>query len=125
MDQDVPPIVTELQRIDPDVITVAFDPEASGPDTHYKVMQALAEAIRVHLDRTSKPDLKIWGYRNVWFRFDPSEANLFVPTTMSMFSFPCFPFFPLSLSSMSIGQPCNRHILMVSRKDLGPGAESR
>ena len=52
MDQDVPPIVAELKRIDPDVITVAFDPEASGPDTHYKVMQAFAEALRIHLDKT-------------------------------------------------------------------------
>jgi len=86
VDRDVPPIVQELTEIDPDVITIAFDPEGSGPDTHYKVMQALAEAIRVHLDKTGKDDLKIWGYRNVWFRFDPSEANLFVPTTMSMFS---------------------------------------
>ncbi|MHC4518394.1 MAG: glucosamine-6-phosphate deaminase, partial [Planctomycetota bacterium] len=86
MDQDVPPIVAELQRIDPDVITVAFDPEASGPDTHYKVMQALAEAIRSHLEEREKPDLKIWGYRNVWFRFDPSEANVFVPVTLAMFS---------------------------------------
>jgi len=86
MTQDVPPIVAELQRVDPDVITVAFDPEASGPDTHYKVMQALAEAIRVYRNNHAKPDLKIWGYRNVWFRFDPSEANVFVPVTLAMFS---------------------------------------
>ncbi len=86
MDKDVPPIVTELARIDPDVITVAFDPEASGPDTHYKVMQAISEAIRIHLKTRGKSDLKIWGYRNVWFRFDPSEANVFVPVTLAMFS---------------------------------------
>jgi len=86
MAKDVPPIVAELQRLDPDVVTVAFDPEASGPDTHYKVMQALAEAIRVHLKTSSKPDMKIWCYRNVWFRFDPSEADLFVPVSLAMFS---------------------------------------
>ncbi len=111
MARDVPPIVAELKRVDPDVITVAFDPEASGPDTHYKVMQALAEAIRVHLrekrvargpspvsreestegepdhgTRTTDHGLQIWGYRNVWFRFDPSEANVFVPVTLAMFS---------------------------------------
>jgi len=86
MDEDVPPIVAELQRTNPDVITVAFDPEASGPDTHYKVMQALAEAIRLHLKTRKKADLKVWGYRNVWFRFDPSEANVFVPVTLAMFS---------------------------------------
>lgn len=86
MADDVPPIVEELHQVDPDVITLAFDPEASGPDTHYKVMQALAEAIRLHLKTSAKRDLKIWGYRNVWFRFDPSEANLFIPVSLAMFS---------------------------------------
>ena len=86
MAQDVPPIVAELERVEPDVITVAFDPEGSGPDTHFKVMQALAEAIRVQQQARPTTDLKIWGYRNVWFRFDPSEANVFVPVTLAMFS---------------------------------------
>lgn len=86
MDKDVMPIVSELERIQPDVVTVAFDPEASGPDTHYKVMQAVAEALRIYLKSSGKTDLKIWGYRNVWFRFDPSEANVFVPVTMAMFA---------------------------------------
>jgi glucosamine-6-phosphate deaminase len=86
MAEDVPPIVAELRRIDPDVITVAFDPEASGPDTHYKVMQTISEALRVHLKTCDKPNLRVWGYRNVWFRFDPSEANVFVPVTLAMFS---------------------------------------
>lgn len=86
MDEDVMPIVNELERIDPDVVTVAFDPEASGPDTHYKVMQATAEALRIYLQRGGKTDLKVWGYRNVWFRFDPSEANVYVPVTMAMFA---------------------------------------
>jgi len=26
-------------------------------------------------------DIKVWGYRNVWYRFHPSEANHFVPVT--------------------------------------------
>jgi glucosamine-6-phosphate deaminase len=86
MDEDVPPIVEELERVNPDIVTVAFDPEASGPDTHYKVMQAFAEALRIHLQRSGKKDMIVWGYRNVWFRFDPSEANVFVPVTMAMFA---------------------------------------
>jgi len=86
MAKDVPPILAELKRIDPDVVTVAFDPEASGPDTHYKVMQAIAEAIRAHLRTSEKHGVRVWGYRNVWFRFDPSEANVFVPVTLAMFS---------------------------------------
>ena len=86
MDEDVMPIVNELERIRPDVVTVAFDPEASGPDTHYKVMQATAEALRIYLQRSGKTGVKVWGYRNVWFRFDPSEANVYVPVTMAMFA---------------------------------------
>jgi len=86
MDEDVLPIAKELKRVNPDVVTVALDPEASGPDTHYKVMQALAEALRIHVQQTRETDLKIWGYRNVWFRFDPSEANVYVPVTMAMFA---------------------------------------
>ena len=86
VDEDVMPIVNELERIHPDIVTVAFDPEASGPDTHYKVMQATAEALRIYALRAGKTDLKVWGYRNVWFRFDPSEANVYVPVTMAMFA---------------------------------------
>ena len=25
----------------------------------------------------------VWGYRNVWFRFLPTEANIFVPVSMN------------------------------------------
>ena len=27
--------------------------------------------------------LKIWGYRNVWYRFDISEADIIVPVTLN------------------------------------------
>lgn len=86
MAEDVPPIVAELERVGPDIVTVAFDPEASGPDTHYKVMQAFSEALRIYLEKTGRTDVKVWGYRNVWFRFDPSEANVYVPVTLAMFA---------------------------------------
>ena len=47
---------------------------------------ATAEALRIYQQRSGKTDLKVWGYRNVWFRFDPSEANVYVPVTMAMFA---------------------------------------
>ncbi|MDH7598273.1 MAG: hypothetical protein QHH07_01390 [Sedimentisphaerales bacterium] len=84
--QDVLPIVRLMERIRPDVVTVAFDPEASGPDTHYKVLQVMAEAIRTYQAQTGRYDLRIWGYRNVWYRFDPSEADIMVPVSLNMFS---------------------------------------
>ena len=41
VNRDVVPIFELIKRIKPNVITVAFDPEGSGPDTHYKVLQAI------------------------------------------------------------------------------------
>ena len=84
--RDILPIVEQLERIHPDVVTVAMDPEASGPDTHYKVLQAVAGAMRVYQQKTKRDDIRIWGYRNVWYRFEPSEANVFVPVSLNMFS---------------------------------------
>lgn len=86
LENDVPPIVELMNRTQPDVITVALDPEGSGPDTHYKVLQAIAEALKIYEKQTSKKDIRVWGYRNVWYRFDPSEANIFVPVSLCMFN---------------------------------------
>ena len=84
--RDVMPIVHLLQEVQPDVVTVAFDPEASGPDTHYKVLQAIAEALKIYERETGRHDLVVVGYRNVWYRFHPAEANLFVPVSLNMFA---------------------------------------
>lgn len=81
VNRDVLPVIELLKKIDPDVVTVAFDPEGSGPDTHYKVMQAVSEALKMH---NSKKDIRVLGYRNVWFRFQPHEANIFVPVSLNM-----------------------------------------
>jgi glucosamine-6-phosphate deaminase len=86
MDRDVPPVLRLLEETNPDIISVAFDPEASGPDTHYKVLQAINEGISRHAEATGRDDIKIWGYRNVWYRFHPSEANVFCPVSLNMFS---------------------------------------
>lgn len=85
-DRDVLPVLREIERTKPDIITVAFDPEASGPDTHYKVLQTIAEAIRIYQENTGRTDIKIWGYRNVWYRFEPWEANMYIPVSLNMFS---------------------------------------
>jgi glucosamine-6-phosphate deaminase len=78
----VPPILDLLEETNPDVVTVAFDPEGSGPDTHYKVLQAIAEALKIHEKESGRSDIRVLGYRNVWFVYHPSEANLYVPTTL-------------------------------------------
>ena len=86
IERDVKPITEMLKQVKPDIISVAFDPEASGPDTHYKVLQSLNEAIKIYESQNHKSDIKVWGYRNVWYRFHPSEANIFVPVSLNMFS---------------------------------------
>jgi glucosamine-6-phosphate deaminase len=86
IDRDVAPILDLLEAVQPDVVSVALDPEASGPDTHYKVLQAVNEATCRHADKEQRGDIRVWGYRNVWYRFHPSEANVFIPVSLNMFS---------------------------------------
>jgi glucosamine-6-phosphate deaminase len=81
-ERDVEPILRMLREINPTVISLAFDPEGSGPDTHYKVLQAIAEAVRLWSQEKDLSNLRIWGYRNVWFRFNPVEANVIYPVSL-------------------------------------------
>jgi glucosamine-6-phosphate deaminase len=86
VNRDVMPFLDVLRKIKPDIVSVALDPEASGPDTHYKVLQVIAEALKLYKDETGRDDIEVWGYRNVWFRFHPSEANIFIPASLNMFA---------------------------------------
>jgi len=86
VERDVSPIVQAVQKVRPDVVTLALDPEASGPDTHYKVLQAITEALRLYQQSADAPECRVVGYRNVWYRFHPSEANVYVPISLNMFS---------------------------------------
>jgi glucosamine-6-phosphate deaminase len=86
IDRDVKPVMEILRKVKPDFVSVALDPEASGPDTHYKVLQVIAESLKAYEQETGRSDIKVLGYRNVWYRFHPSEANLFVPVSLNMFS---------------------------------------
>ena len=84
-DRDIPPITNLLREVKPTVVTLALDPEASGPDTHYKVLQALTESLKLYEQETAV-EITILGYRNVWYRFEPSDADLFVPISLNMLS---------------------------------------
>lgn len=84
--RDVQPVLDLIHEVQPDVISCALDPEASGPDTHYKVLQAISEATDRFVENESRDNIRIWGYRNVWFRYHPSEANLYVPVSLNMLS---------------------------------------
>eukprot|EP01036_Dinobryon_divergens_P024639 gene24639-33109_t len=77
-ERDSGPILELLMEERPDVVTLALDPESSGPDTHYKVLQAITAAL-VKYQEVIGPNGKqplVWGYRNVWCEFDLLETNL-------------------------------------------------
>jgi glucosamine-6-phosphate deaminase len=82
-ERDVKPLLDLILGVQPTVISVALDPEGSGPDTHYKVLQTLAEALREWDSMTDLSRLRIWGYRNVWYRFHPAEADVIVPVSLN------------------------------------------
>ncbi len=85
-ERDILPILNQLREIKPSVITVAIDSEGLGPNTHYKVMQSIAEAVREWSKETDLSRLRIYGYRNVWSTFHPTEANVYVPVSLNAFA---------------------------------------
>lgn len=84
--RDVMPVLHLIEKIRPTIVTVALDPEGSGPDTHYKVLQAVSEALKIHEKNTGNSSIRVLGYRNVWYRFHPSEVNILVPVSLSSLS---------------------------------------
>ena len=75
--RDVLPIRALLETHAPDCVTVALDPESSGPDTHYKMLQSVTAAL------AEFPNIRIIGYRNVWCRFFLWEATMIIPISLS------------------------------------------
>ncbi len=86
IERDVIPVLNNLKKINPDIVTVALDPESSGPDTHYKVLQTVSEALKIYRTKSGREDIEVWGYRNVWFRFHLAEANMHIPVTLNTFA---------------------------------------
>ena len=82
-ERDIDPIIKLINQTNPDIITLALDPEGSGPDTHYKVLQSIAEALRILNKEKDISKIKIWGYRNVWYRFDSAEADIMFPVSLN------------------------------------------
>ncbi|WP_194776559.1 PIG-L family deacetylase [Pararhodonellum marinum] len=80
--RDVEPILNMFREVNPTKISLTLDPEGSGPDTHYKVLQATAEAVRQWSEEKDLSNLRIIGYRNVWFKFEAHEANVIVPVSL-------------------------------------------
>jgi glucosamine-6-phosphate deaminase len=82
-DRDVLPILEDLRKYKPTVVSLAMDPQGSGPDTHYKVLQAIAKAVEAWNKETDLSEVRIVGYRNVWFKYNPWDAEVIVPVSLN------------------------------------------
>ncbi|MBW8331196.1 MAG: glucosamine-6-phosphate isomerase [Prolixibacteraceae bacterium] len=81
--RDVQPILEEFRKYKPTVISLAMDPEGSGPDTHYKVLKAIAAAVKEWRKEEDLSKLRVIGYRNVWFRYHPADTEVIVPVSLN------------------------------------------
>jgi glucosamine-6-phosphate deaminase len=83
---DVMPILNMLERVKPTIVTLALDPEGSGPDTHYKTLIALSDAIDKYVENHPEMNIHIWGYRNIWSRYEPTAVNKIIPVSLNAFA---------------------------------------
>jgi glucosamine-6-phosphate deaminase len=86
IDEDVMPVLRLLEKIKPTIITLALDPEGSGPDTHYKTLIALSEAIDRYVATHPEMNIRIWGYRNIWSGYNIHEVNTIIPVSLNSFA---------------------------------------
>lgn len=76
LDADMSAFKSFIEKVKPDIMTVAFDPKGVGPKTHFHSLQVIMRALELS---NIKP--KIWYYRNVWSRFSIEEADVFIPVS--------------------------------------------
>jgi glucosamine-6-phosphate deaminase len=47
---------------------------------------AVAEALRMYEKESGDTSIRVLGYRNVWYRYKPSEADIIVPVSLNTLS---------------------------------------
>ena len=104
-ENDVAPILDLLHKTKPTIITLALDPEGSGPDTHFKTLIALSIAIDKYVAQYPEIPLRVWGYRNVWSKFKIHEANMIIPVSLNSFAVLHNMFYSCFLSQKSASFP--------------------
>jgi len=107
--RDVLPILEEFRKYKPTVISLAMDPEGSGPDTHYKVLKAIASAVKEWKKEVDLSNLRIIGYRNVWFRFHPADTEVIAPVSLNALSILDSSFTECYLSQVNASFPSYQH----------------
>jgi glucosamine-6-phosphate deaminase len=85
-ERDVKPILDLMEKVRPNIVSLALDPEGSGPDTHFKTLIAISNALEKYVEKYPNTDLKIWGYRNIWSKFHISDVSMIVPVSLNSFA---------------------------------------
>merc|ERR1719301_264202 len=50
------------------------------------MLQAVTAGVQQYVDETKEKDMTVWGYRNVWFRFQPHEVSTIIPVSLQTIS---------------------------------------
>ncbi|MCF0205848.1 MAG: glucosamine-6-phosphate deaminase [Bacteroidales bacterium] len=108
-ESDVKPILQLLESVKPTIVSLALDPEGSGPDTHFKTLIALSQAIDAYHENHPEIDLHVWGYRNVWSQFEIGDVNTIVPISLNSFAVLKTMFNSCFLSQRNADFPSYRH----------------
>ncbi len=114
-ERDVVPVLEEFRKYQPTTISLTMDPEGSGPDTHYKVLQTIAGAVKEWQKEKDLSNLKIMGYRNVWFRYHPADINMIVPVSLNSFDIMQNTFEECYLSQVNASFPSHEYNGKFSR----------
>ena len=85
-ERDVQPILNLLEKVHPDIVSLALDPKGCGPDTHFKTLIAISNALEKYVTKHPGHDIKIWGYRNIWSKFHIADVNMLVPVSLNSFA---------------------------------------
>jgi glucosamine-6-phosphate deaminase len=82
---DAQSILTKLEEVRPDVVTVAMDPQDSGPVSHFRTLMAVDAGLQLYVEQHGSEGLEIWGYRNVWTRYHFSEVECLIPISLNAY----------------------------------------
>jgi hypothetical protein len=98
IEDDAMPVANLLRSRQPEIITVAFDPEGTGPDTHYKVLQVIAAGLRLSLNRHDLKNANPIGKTLLHSNFSLTiETSILLPEQTNRFF--CFLFFVCFITS--------------------------
>ncbi len=82
-EKNILPLLDDFRKYKPTVISLAMDPQGSGPDTHYKALQNIAQAVEDWSKEEDLSNVRIMGYRNVWFKYNPWDVEVIVPVSLN------------------------------------------